>query len=159
MKWSQNLSPEVFLVDWCCRPVGIDIHDTWEAMTWCCYKQCKVGMRRERLARQRTLYVHLHTVCGQLFGNVTIWYDPIQLTSGNKGILPLPAALSVLSTSYWLADPRRIENQRDKRPWTTGSPPDCGAQLGSEGCLPPLLHLSHSVRALFSVFFNWPLLL
>lgn len=105
------------------------------------------------------LYVYLHTVCGQLFGNVTGRYDPIQLTSGNKGILPLPAALSVLSTSYWLADPRRIENQRDKRPWTTGSPPDCGAQLGSEGCLPPLLHLSHSVRALFSVFFNWPLLL
>jgi len=27
-------------------------------MTRCCYKQCKVGMRRERLARQRTLSAH-----------------------------------------------------------------------------------------------------
>jgi hypothetical protein len=158
MKWSQNFSLEVFLVDWCCRPVGSDTHDTWEEMTQCCYKQCKMGTGTSTDI-DSALYVYLHTVCSQLFGNVTWWYDPIQLTSGNNGILPLPAARSVLSTSYWFADPRRIENQRDKRPWTTGSPPDCGAQLGSEGCLPPLLHLSHSVRALFSVFFSWPLLL
>jgi hypothetical protein len=83
-----------------------------------------------------------------------------QLTSGNRGIFPLPAAFSVLSTSYWLLEPLRIENHRDKRPCPAGSPPPAwGVQLGSEGCLPPPLHLSHSVRALLRVVFSWPLLL
>jgi hypothetical protein len=58
MKCSQHLSLVVFLVDWCCRPLGSDTDDAWVEMTQCCYNQCKMGMRGKRLAHQWTSRAH-----------------------------------------------------------------------------------------------------
>lgn len=82
------------------------------------------------------------------------------LTSGSSGIFPGPRSMA-LSTSYWLLDPLRMENQRARRP---GGWPASGGWSGAPcaACRtdgPWGRNLSHSVRALCKVCRRCPLLL